>query len=88
VSKHAQQNQSAFSIGRKIGKAIAKQFGDVDNQFFTHLVKQYYTGAKRFHSVIRQAARIGYYNQLEKAAKAAQIKAYTDALTGDPDAKL
>ena len=84
MSKRTQQLQSAFNIGNTIGSEIAKTYGKVDNTFFNHQFKLLYKGAKRWQSTVRKAARIGYNNGLDKAAKAAQ----TEQLTGGQDAKL
>ncbi len=88
MSKRAQQNQSAFNVGEKIGLKIAKERGPIHNLFFNARFKTLYKGAKSFQSVARSAARIGYAKGLDKATKVAQAKTLTTELTGGQDAKL
>lgn len=87
MSKRAQQNQSAFNVGLQIGRKMAKK-GKIDNSLFNMLFGNHYKGAKRFQSVARKAARIGYAAGLEKAAEAAHTKNLTTHLTGGEHAKL
>lgn len=84
MSKRAQRNQSAFNVGYKIGERLAIKVGEVSISIFTKLFKQAYKGNPAFQAVARAAAKIGYENGLDKAAKAAQ----TEPLTGGQDAKL
>lgn len=88
MSKTAQRNQSAFNVGQKIGVTIARKFGSIDSKFFTFHFRNLYKGAKCFQTVVRKAARIGYANELDKAAKAAYLKNRDTQLTGGKDAKL
>lgn len=82
MSKRAQQNQSAFNIGNKIGLKIAKDMGAVNNFLFNARFKALYKGQRRWQAVVRQAARIGYATGLDKAAKATQ----PEPLTGEQNA--
>lgn len=84
MSKRAQQNQSAFNVGNKIGLVIAKNYGKIGKPFFNSLFKTHYRGERCWQSVARSGARIGYANGLEKAAKAAQF----EPLTGEDNAQL
>ncbi len=88
MSKRAQQNQSAFDRGNKIGIYIAKTWGKVETSLYNAHFRNLYRGAKRWHSVVRKASRIGYNNTLDKAAEAAQAKTDTTHLTGGQDAQL
>ena len=86
MSKTAQRNQSAFNIGRKIGEKIAKKMGRVDPRLFSARFENLYKGAKRFQGIVYRAARIGYANELDKAAQAAYLKTRDTQLTGGKDA--
>ncbi len=82
MSKRAQQNQSAFDVGNKIGLAIYKTEGKLNSQSFNKLFNKLYTGSNIFQSIAMKAACISYANALDKAAKAAQ----PEPLTGEQNA--
>lgn len=86
MSKTAQRNQSAFNIGRKIGEKIAKKLGSVYDRIFSARFKNMYKGHKSHQGIAFRAARIGYANELDKAAKAAYLKTQDTQLTGGKDA--
>lgn len=85
MSKRAQQLQSAFDVGNKIGLEIAKTWGIVNNFHFNRRFKTLYLGNPSFRGVARKAARIGYATGLDKAAKAAEVQDDSTQLTGGLD---
>ena len=88
MSKTAQRNQSAFDVGQRIGRRIARDLGKTDTRAFSARFENLYKGKKNLQGIVYRAARIGYLNELEKAASAAQVLFYHDKLTGGKDAKL
>ncbi len=82
MSKRAQQNQSAFDVGNKIGLNLARNHGELEPSEFNKLFRTAYYGNIAFQGVAHKAARIGYENGRDKAAKAAN----TEELNGEQNA--